>query len=66
MTPQELKNRRLHLGWSRDQLAVTVGVPRELIPHWENAGEPIRCPAALEQVLRRNESHRAADVTVRL
>ncbi len=68
MTPQELKHRRLHLGWSRDQLATSLGVPSESVRNWENAEEPIRCPAALEQVLRQEESrsgsshpgHRAA------
>ncbi len=56
MTPHDLRARRLHLGWSRGQLAHTLGVPIDEVAEWENGNLPIKLPAAIEQVLRQQES----------
>ena len=56
MTPHELRARRLHLGMSRDQLAHNLGVPIDEVAEWEDGTRPIKVPAAIEQVLRQQES----------
>ncbi len=56
MTPNELRARRLHLGWSRDQLAHNLGVPIDEVADWEDGSRPIKTPAAVEQLLRQQES----------
>lgn len=56
MNGPEFRHRRLRLGWSREQLAHSVGVPPEAIQKWENGESDISCPAALEQILRQTES----------
>jgi transcriptional regulator with XRE-family HTH domain len=56
MTGSEFRHRRLRLGWSRDQIAHSIGVPAEAIQRWENEESTISCPAALEQILRQTES----------
>jgi DNA-binding transcriptional regulator YiaG len=61
MTSFELRARRLHLGWSRNQLAHTLGVPIEDVAEWENGSRPIKFPAAIQQVLRQQESRSRHD-----
>ncbi len=56
MTGSEFRHRRLRLGWSREQLAHSLGVPADAIQTWENEESRISCPAALEQILRQTES----------
>ena len=60
MTGSELRARRLRAGCSRDQLAHSVGVPVETISEWEGEETPIRCPVAVEVVLRDAESRRVS------
>ena len=55
MTAKELRQRRLHLGLSRDQLAHTLGMPLDEVAEWEEGSAPIRTPVAVEHVLRRFE-----------
>lgn len=57
MTGDTLRSQRLRLGWSRDQLAHTVGVPSARVAAWED-GAPIDCPRAVEQVLRQESGSR--------
>jgi DNA-binding transcriptional regulator YiaG len=57
MTGDTLRSQRLRLGWSRDQLAHTVGVPPARVAAWED-GAPIDCPRAVEQVLRQESGSR--------
>ncbi len=61
MTSYQLRARRLHLGWSRNQLAHTLGVPIDDVAEWENGSRPIKFPAAIEQVLRQQESRSHRD-----
>lgn len=56
MTSSDLHQRRLRLGLSRDQLAQAVGVDEKTMAAWEEGAESIRCPRALEQILRQRES----------
>jgi transcriptional regulator with XRE-family HTH domain len=58
MTGPELRSRRLRLGRSREQVAQAVGVPVETLTDWEAGASPIRCPVAIEVVLRDGESER--------
>ena len=51
MNGDALRSQRIRLGWSREQLAHTVGVPAARVAAWENDNAPIDCPRALEQVL---------------
>jgi transcriptional regulator with XRE-family HTH domain len=51
MSGDSLRSQRLRLGWSREQLAHTVGVPAARVAAWENDNAPIDCPRAVEQVL---------------
>jgi transcriptional regulator with XRE-family HTH domain len=51
MNGDALRSQRLRLGWSREQLAHTVGVPAARVAAWENDNAPIDCPRALAQVL---------------
>lgn len=55
MTPNELRARRLSLGWSRQQLAIRVGVSPSQVLDWEEGTAPITCPAALAQILHQEE-----------
>jgi transcriptional regulator with XRE-family HTH domain len=58
MTGDSLRSQRLRLGWSREQLAHTVGVASSRVAAWENDNAPIDCPRAVEQVLgRRDREH---------
>ena len=64
MTGPELRSRRLRLGLNRDEVAHAVGVDANIVARWENGDAEIRCPNALEQILRQREpddhTHRAA------
>lgn len=60
MTPNDLHTRRLRIGWSREQLAHSVGVPVAMVRTWEDGTAPINCPRAVEQVLRQGETDRVA------
>ena len=51
MNGDSLRSQRLRLGWSREQLAHTVGVPAARVAAWENDNAPIDCPRAVAQVL---------------
>ena len=51
MSGDSLRSQRLRLGWSREQLAHTVGVPAARVAAWENDNAPIDCPRAVAQVL---------------
>ena len=55
MTGPELRSRRLRLGLNRDQLAHAVGVDANDVAQWEEGAAEIRCPRAVEQILRQNE-----------
>jgi CheY-like chemotaxis protein/DNA-binding XRE family transcriptional regulator len=55
LTPNELRQRRLDMGWSVDELASKIGVSGSLIAEWERGGSPITTPAAIEQVFRQAE-----------
>jgi CheY-like chemotaxis protein len=55
VTPNELRQRRLAMGWSVDELASKIGVSGRLLADWERGASPITTPAALEQVLRQAE-----------
>ena len=57
MTGPELRSRRLRLGLNRDQLAHAVGVDANVVAQWEDGAE-IRCPRAVEQILRQNITER--------
>lgn len=58
MTGDSLRSQRIRLGWSREQLAHTVGVPSSRVAAWENDNAPIDCPRALEQVLGQQDRER--------
>jgi len=55
MTPNDLRTRRLRIGWSREQLAHSVGVSVTALRAWEDGTAPINCPRAVEQVLAQRE-----------
>lgn len=55
MTPNDLRTRRLRIGWSREQLAHSVGIPVNTLRAWEDGTAAITCPHAVEQVLRQRE-----------
>ena len=55
MTGPELRSRRLRLGLNREQLAHAVGVDANVVAQWEEGAAEIRCPHAVEQILRQNE-----------
>ena len=61
MNGSDLRARRLRLGLSRDELAHQIGVPTDVVTEWEVEAEPIGLPNAVEQVLRKSESHRQED-----
>jgi transcriptional regulator with XRE-family HTH domain len=68
MNGDSLRSQRLRLGWSREQLAHTVGVPAARVAAWENDNAPIDCPRAVAQVLaqpHRGEPHASADRELR-
>ena len=56
MTGNLIRSRRLLLGWSRDQLAHSVGVSSDQLVAWEEDRGEVQCPRALEQILRQSES----------
>jgi len=59
MTSNDLRTRRLRIGWSREQLAHSVGVSVTALRAWEDGTAPITCPRAVEQLLtQREESER--------
>jgi len=47
---------RIRLGLSRDQLAHRLGISAELVEDWETGASRITCPAALNVILRDEES----------
>jgi predicted transcriptional regulator len=51
MTPKELRQRRLSLGWSISDVAKRVGVPDAVVAQWEDGTAPISTPSAVEQIL---------------
>jgi len=55
MTPDDLRSRRLRIGWSREQLAHAVGVSAAALRAWEDGTAAVTCPRALEQLLRQRE-----------
>jgi len=55
MTSNDLRTRRLRIGWSREQLAHSVGVSVTTLRAWEDGTSPIHCPRAVEQVLTQRE-----------
>lgn len=55
MTSKELRERRIALGWSRQQLAIRIGVSPSQVSDWEEGAAPITCPAALSQILHQEE-----------
>lgn len=55
MNPSDIRTRRLHIGWSREQLAHAVGVSVTAVRAWEDGTMAISCPRAVEQVLRQSE-----------
>lgn len=57
MTPNDLRTRRLRIGWSREQLAHSVGVSVTALRAWEDGTAPISCPRAVEQVLAQREEN---------
>lgn len=61
MTGSLLRSRRLRLGWSRDQLAHSVGVSSDQLAAWEEELGEIACPNAVEQILRQRESRDVSD-----
>ena len=65
MTGTELRSRRLRAGCSRIELAQSVGVPVETISEWEGEETPIRCPVAVEVVLRDAETRRTTAASSR-
>jgi DNA-binding transcriptional regulator YiaG len=56
MLGTELRSRRLRIGCSRNQVAHELGVDAPTLQAWESDGEPIACPSAVEQVLRKLEA----------
>ena len=66
MEGTELRSRRIRVGCSRDQVAHALGVDEPTVEAWENDGEPIACPIAVEQVLRRFEAKRDIADTLRM
>ena len=60
LTPKELRQRRLALGWSAAQLAAKVGVSAKTVSEWERGSMPIGTPQALEQILRKAQDRGTA------
>ncbi len=60
MTPDELRARRLALGWSKQKLASAVGVPAAVVAKWEAGELPIDCPSAVELTFRNIEGQSGA------
>lgn len=58
MTGPELRSRRLRLGMNREQIAHAVGVDANVVAQWEDGAVEIRCPRAVEQILRQNITER--------
>ena len=56
MTPNDLRTRRLRIGWSREQLAHSVGISDVTLRAWEDGTTPISCPRAVEQLLSQRET----------
>ena len=46
----DVRQSRLRLGWSRDQLARQVGVDADTIAAWETDAAAISCPLSLQQI----------------
>ena len=65
MLGTELRSRRIRMGCSRDQVAHALGVDAPTVQAWESDGEPIGCPSALEQVLRKLEAQHDVEETLR-
>lgn len=55
ISPRQLRERRLALGWSVDQLASKIGVSSTLLSEWERGSAPVSAPAALDQILSQAE-----------
>jgi len=66
MQGMELRARRIRIGCSRNEVAHAVGVDVPTLQAWENDGEPIGCPVAVEQVLRKLEAQHDFEDTLRI
>lgn len=60
LTPRELRQRRLALGWSTAELGAKVGVSAKTVSEWERGSVPIGTPQALEQILRQGRARGTA------
>ena len=58
MEGTELRSRRIRAGVSRNQVAHALGIDVPTLQSWENDGEPIAFPSAVEVVLRKLEASR--------
>ncbi|HVT05592.1 MAG TPA: helix-turn-helix domain-containing protein [Thermoanaerobaculia bacterium] len=52
MTPRELRNRRLALGWSHNEMAGVLGVPATKIADWESSNGEVPGGRTLNLLLR--------------
>ena len=50
----DIRQCRLRLGWSRDQLARQIGVDAETIAAWETDAAAISCPLSLLQIFEQH------------
>jgi DNA-binding transcriptional regulator YiaG len=62
VTSSEIRQRRIRLGLSRDQLAHRLGVSAATVEEWEGGGSAISCPRALDQILREEELEHSGEV----
>lgn len=60
MTAEELRDRRLRLGVTQQQLANALGVTRRTVNKWENGDAPVRESTALA-IRHLLEQHEAAE-----
>ncbi len=54
MSGSEIRQCRLRLGWSREQLGRQVGVDGDTIAAWETDAAAISCPLSLEQIFHQH------------
>ncbi len=54
ISASEIRQSRLRLGWSRDQLARQIGVDADTIAAWESGAAAISCPISLLQIFEQN------------
>ena len=64
MEGSELRSRRIRIGVSRDQVAHALGIDVPTLQSWENDGEPIAFPSAVEVVLRKLEASRDRETDI--